>query len=199
MFIDKPIAGTLLDAIKIFDEAKAAGVPLFSCSSLRFGKTTQAVRGGSIGKVSQAETYSPATLEKTHPDLFWYGIHGVESLFAVMGTGCISVKRGTTADGKITVVGTWDGGRKGIFSENKGYGGKAVGEKGESGVGSYDGYDPLLFAAVHFFRTGIAPVSAEETLEIYAFMEAADESKRRNGAEVSLKEVMDKALAEARE
>ena len=198
VFIDKPIAGTLVDAIKIFDEAKAAGVPLFSSSSLRFGKSTQAVRGGSLGKVSQAETYSPASLEKTHPDLFWYGIHGVESLFTVMGTGCISVKRGTTADGKITVTGTWDGGRKGTFSENKGYGGKAVGEKGESAVGTYDGYDPLLFAAVHFFRTGIAPVSAEETLEIYAFMEAADESKRRNGAEVALKEVMEKALTEAR-
>jgi predicted dehydrogenase len=198
VFIDKPIAGTLVDAIKIFDEAKAAGVPLFSSSSLRFGKSTQAVRGGSLGKVSQAETYSPASLEKTHPDLFWYGIHGVESLFTVMGTGCISVKRGTTADGKITVTGTWDGGRKGTFSENKGYGGKAVGEKGESAVGTYDGYDPLLFAAVHFFRTGIAPVSAEETLEIYAFMEAADESKRRNGAEVALKEVMKKALTEAR-
>jgi hypothetical protein len=198
VFIDKPIAGTLVDAIKIFDEAKAAGVPLFSSSSLRFGKTTQAVRGGSLGKVIQAETYSPASLEKTHPDLFWYGIHGVESLFTVMGPGCISVKRGTTADGKISVTGTWDGGRKGTFSENKGYGGKAVGEKGESAVGTYDGYDPLLFAAVHFFRTGIAPVSTEETLEIYAFMEAADESKRRNGAEVSLKEVMGKALAEAR-
>ena len=198
VFIDKPIAGTLVDAIKIFDEAKAAGVPLFSSSSLRFGKTTQAVRGGSLGKVSQVETYSPASLEKTHPDLFWYGVHGVESLFTVMGTGCISVKRGTTADGKITVTGTWDGGRKGTFSENKGYGGKAIGEKGESAVGSYDGYDPLLFAAVHFFRTGIVPVSAEETLEIYAFMEAADESKRRNGDEVTLKEVMDKALAEAR-
>ena len=198
VFIDKPIAGTLVDAIKIFDEAKAAGVPLFSSSSLRFGKSTQAVRGGSLGKVSQAETYSPASLEKTHPDLFWYGIHGVESLVTVMGTGCISVKRGTTADGKITVTGIWDGGRKGTFSENKGYGGKAVGEKGESAVGTYDGYDPLLFAAVHFFRTGIAPVSAEETLEIYAFMEAADESKRRNGAEVALKEVMEKALTEAR-
>lgn len=198
VFIDKPIAGTLVDAIKIFDEAKAAGVPLFSSSSLRFGKTTQAVRGGSLGKVRQAETYSPASLEKTHPDLFWYGIHGVESLFTVMGTGCVSVKRGTTDDGKITVTGTWDGGRKGTFSENKGYGGKAFGDKGESAVGTYDGYDPLLFAAVHFFRTGIAPVSTEETLEIYAFMEAADESKRRNGAEVTLKEVMDKALAEAR-
>lgn len=198
VFIDKPIAGTLVDAIKIFDAAKKASIPVFSSSSLRFGKGTQAVRGGSIGKVKQAETTSPASLEATHPDLFWYGIHGVESLFNVMGTGCQSVKRGTTADGKITVTGTWEGGRTGTFTEAKGYGGKAVGEKGEAAIGTYDGYDPLLFSAVHFFRTGVAPVTPEETLEIYAFMEAADESKRRNGAEVTIKEVMDKALAEAR-
>ncbi len=198
VFIDKPIAGTLVDAIKIFDASKKASIPVFSSSSLRFGKGTQAVRGGSIGAVKQAETTSPASLEEHHPDLFWYGIHGVESLFTVMGTGCKSVKRGTTADGKITVTGTWSGGRTGTFTEAKSYGGKAIGEKGEAAIGTYDGYDPLLFSAVHFFRTGIAPVSPEETLEIYAYMEAADESKRRNGAEVTLKEVMDKALAEAR-
>lgn len=203
VFIDKPIAGTLVDAIKIFDAAKKASIPVFSSSSLRFGKDTQAVRGGSIGKVKQAETKSPASLEPTHPDLFWYGIHGAESLFTVMGTGCQSVKRGTTADGKITVTGTWEGGRTGTFTEASAtdkppYTGKAVGEKGEAPVGSYNGYDPLLFSAVHFFRTGVAPVTPEETLEIYAFMEAADESKRRNGAEVTIKEVMDKAQAEAR-
>lgn len=196
-FIDKPIAGTLVDAIKIFDEAKEAGVPIFSSSSLRFGKLTQAVRGGSVGKVKSAETSSPASLEKTHPDLFWYGIHGVESLFTVMGTGCQSVKRGTTADGKIEVSGTWEGGRTGVFRESKTYGVKAIGEKGESEVGKFDGYEPLLHEIVKFFRTGIAPVKPEETLEIYAFMEAADESKRRSGAEVSLKEVMEKAKAEA--
>lgn len=197
VFIDKPIAGTLVDAIKIFDEAKAAGVPIFSSSSLRFGKAVQEVRKGSIGKVKSAETTSPASLEPHHPDLFWYGIHGVESLFTVMGTGCVSLKRGSTADGKITVTGTWEGGRTGTFTEAKGYTGKAIGEKGEATIGSYDGYAPLLFAAIHFFRTGIAPVEAKETLEIYAFMEAADESKRQNGAEVTLKQVMDKALAEA--
>ena len=197
VFIDKPVAGTLVDAIKIYQESKAAGVPVFSSSSLRFGKNTQAVRGGSIGKVKEATTFSPASLEATHPDLFWYGIHGVESLFTVMGTGCQSVKRDTNAEGKIRVTGTWEGGRKGVFYENKGYGGKALGDKGEADVGSYDGYDPLLYSAVHFFRTGVAPVTPEETLEIYAFMEAADESKRRNGAEVTLKEVMDKALAAA--
>ena len=193
VYIDKPVAGSLSDAIKIFDAAKKAGVPIFSSSSLRFGKNTQTVRAGSLGKVASAETFSPASLEKTHPDLFWYGIHGVESLFTVMGTGCQSVKRSQTSDGKIEVTGTWSGGRKGVFRENKGYGGKAVGEKGEVEVGKYDGYDPLLFAIVQFFRNGIAPVSPEETLEIYAFMEAADESKRRGGAEVTLAEVMEKA------
>lgn len=197
VFIDKPIAGTLVDAVKIFAEAKAAGIPVFSSSSLRFGKNTQAVRGGSIGMVKRAETFSPASLEPTHPDLFWYGIHGVESLFTVMGTGCQSVRRDTTPEGKIRVTGTWAGGRTGVYYENKGYGGKASGDKGEADVGAYDGYDPLLFAAVQFFRNGVAPVSPEETLEIYAFMEAADESKRRNGAEVTLKEVMDKARAAA--
>jgi predicted dehydrogenase len=198
VFIDKPIAASLADTIRIFDEAKAAGVPIFSSSSLRFGTTTQEVRAGSIGKVKSAETMSPVSLEPTHPDLFWYGIHGVESLFTVMGTGCQSVKRGTTANGEIEVIGTWDGGRTGTFRESKEkkYGGKAVGEKGEAEIGKYDGYDPLLVAAIEMFRSGKAPVSPEETIEIYAFMEAADESKRRNGAEVTLKEVMDKARAE---
>lgn len=196
VFIDKPIAGSLADAIRIFNEAKAAGVPVFSSSSLRYGKNTQAVRGGSIGAVKSAETFSPAHIEATHPDLFWYGIHGVESLFTVMGTGCESVTRDTTTNGMIRVTGKWSGGRTGVFGEGKGYGGKAVGEKGESPVGQFDGYEPLLVEVVKFFRSGVAPVSPDETLEIYAFMAAADESKRRGGAEVSLNEVMEKARAE---
>lgn len=201
VFIDKPIAGSLADTIRILDAAKKAGVPLFCSSSLRFGKGTQAVRNGSVGKVKSAETFSPAHLEATHPDLYWYGVHGCESLFTVMGTGCEKVKRGTTEDGKIEVTGTWQGGRVGIFREENGkdrkaYGGKAVGETGEAPIGTYDGYDVLLFEIVKMFRTGKVPVSAEETTELYAFMEAADESKRRGGAEVSIKEVLDKARAE---
>ncbi len=189
LFIDKPIAGSLKDAIKIFREVKKAGVPVFSSSSLRYGKNSQAARAGSLGKIQSAETHSPASLEKTHPDLFWYGIHGVESLFTVMGTGCESVVR-TSVDGKIVVTGKWKGGRTGVFREGKGYGGKAKGDKGEGAVGSYDGYRPLVVEIVKFFRTRKPPVNSEETLEIYAFMEAADESKRQNGAEVLLESVM---------
>jgi hypothetical protein len=196
-FIDKPIAGSLTDAVAIFEAAKKFKVPVFSSSSLRFGKNTLAVRGGSIGKVTRCETTSPASLEKTHPDLFWYGIHGVESLFTVMGTGCVSVKRGTTPEGKIEVIGDWGNGRVGIYREGKGYEGKAVGEKGEAAVGSYDGYEPLLFSVLKFARSGEPPVNEAETLEIYAFMEAADESKRQNGASITLESVMKKARDEA--
>ncbi len=203
VFIDKPIAGSLADTIRILEEAEAAKVPLFCSSSLRFGAATLAVRDGSIGKVTFAETHSPAHLEKTHPDLYWYGIHGVESLFTVMGTGAVSAQRGQTGDGLIQVTGQWEGGRTGIFREanqtdRKGYGGQARGEKGESPVGAFDGYDPLLVAVVEFFKTGKPPVTADETLEIYAFMEAADESRRRDGAVVTLKEVIERARGEGR-
>ena len=195
LYIDKPVGGTLRDALEIFRLAEAAGVPLFTSSSLRFAKSTLAVRAGSIGKVESAETTSPAHLNEHHPDLYWYGVHGCESLFTVMGTGCESAQRRATADGKIEVIGRWQGGRTGIFRESASYGGVARGEKGEAPVGAFDGYAPLVVEIVKFFRTRHSPVPAAETIELFAFMEAADESKRQGGKAVPLTEVMEKARA----
>ena len=189
LFIDKPLAGSLRDGSEIFRLARAAGVPVFSASSLRYARKTQAVHHGSIGLVTNAVTGSPAHLEPHHPDLFWYGIHGVESLFTVMGPGCESVRRADVPQGGIVVTGTWPGGRVGTFREDKGYVGEAQGLAGRSEVGAYDGYAPLIVEVVRFFETGKAPVAPEVTLEILAFMEAADLSKHRGGAAVSLAEV----------
>ena len=202
VFIDKPIGGSLADVIRIQEAAKKAGVVYFCSSSLRFAASTQAVAQGSIGKVKTAYTTSPASLEAHHPDLYRYGVHGCESLFAVMGTGGISVKRDKSAAGMIQVTGNWGDGRVGTYREAdrkaKGgpYAGKAIGEKGEADIGKFDGYEVLLQAVVKMFRTGQPQVSAEETLELYTFMEAADESKRQNGAEVKLADVLAKARAE---
>jgi hypothetical protein len=193
VFIDKPLAGSLADAVAIYAEARHAGVPIFSSSSLRYGEDTLAARRGALGEVTQCETHSPASHEPTHSDLYWYGIHGVESLFTVMGTGCTHV-RWSREDGKLKVVGQWENGRIGIFRESKGYGGQAVGKERSGPVGSYDGYRPLVVEIVKFFRTKMPPVSGQETLEIYAFMTAAEKSKRLNGAQVAIADV----LAEAR-
>jgi hypothetical protein len=200
VFVDKPVAGSLADAVAIYEAAKYYNVPLFSSSSLRFGKGNLAVRGGSIGEVVGCDAYSPCSLEPTHPDFFWYGIHGVESLFTCMGAGCETVVRVAAPDMDVA-VGTWKGGRIGTFrgmrTGRAGYGGTAFGTTGVASIGQSDGYRPLLVEVVKFFRTGAPPVSAEETLEIYAFMEAADESKRRGGVPVSLESVLAAARAEA--
>jgi len=200
LFIDKPIAGSLADAVAIFEASRKYHVPLFCSSSLRFGKETLAARNGKIGKILRCETTSPCHLEKTHPDLYWYGIHGVESLFTVMGTGCKSVRRTLSTPTEDVVIGTWEGGRTGTFRgtrPNGGYVGTAYGSNGTLKIGQYEGYRPLVVEIAKFFKTGVPPVSEEETLEVYAFMSAADESKRKQGAEVTLESVLAPARVEA--
>lgn len=196
VFIDKPVAGSLEDAVCIYEVAQHYKVPVFSSSSLRFMEDAQAARNGSCGKVLGCDTFSPCSLEPTHPDLFWYGIHGIEILFTVMGPGCQTVNRSSTADADV-VMGTWDGGRVGTFrgmrSGKSGYGGNVFGTDKFMPLGNFQGYDPLLVAIGKFFATGQPPVSATETLEIYAFMEAADESKRQGGATISVPATLEKA------
>lgn len=185
-FVDKPVAGSLSDAIKMFEVSKETKVPFFTSSALRFSKTNQAARAGEYGKVKSAWATSPASVESTHPLLYWYGIHGVESLFTVMGSGCQKVVC-ERVDGKIVARGTWSDGRVGEFREGSGYVGKVTTDKGEFDVGNFDGYKPLVVEIVKFFRSGEVPVTPEESLEIYAFMSAAEESLKNGGKEVSLK------------
>jgi hypothetical protein len=174
---------------------------VFSSSSLRYAEAAQAIRGGKLGRVLGADTASPCSLEATHPDLFWYGIHGVETLYTVMGPGCQKVVRVHTRNADV-VVGTWADGRIGTFRGMRagrgGYGGTVYGEKASEALGASGGYRPLVVQIARFFQTRVPPVDAKETLELCAFMEAADESKRRGGVPVAIKDVMDKATAEAR-
>jgi len=195
VYVDKPLAAILTDVVAIFKVSRKYKVPMFSCSPLRYVKEAQDIREGKVvGKVLGANTYGPAPIQKSHADLFWDGIHAVESLYTVMGgTGCKTVTRTFTDDADV-VVGNWENGRIGVFrgvrKGRSGFGGTAFGDKGIASIGVFNGYRPLVVAIVEFFRSGIAPVSEEETIEIYAFMEAADESKRIAGAPVSLSDVL---------
>lgn len=201
LFVDKPMAASLSDAMAIFDAADKYGVPVFSASSLRYIKGMQEVKEGSAGKILGAETFSPAALEQTHPDLFWYGIHGVETLFTAMGPGCKSVVRLHTPDTDV-VVGTWSDGRIGSFrglrAGKREYGGTIYGEKANVRLGAYNGYNPLLEEIIRFFQTKTVPFPREETLEILAFMEAADLSKKKGGIPVSMDAVMEKAAKKSK-
>jgi len=142
------------------------------------------------------DAFSPCSLEEHHPDLYWYGVHGVEILFTIMGPGCETVRRTQTRDSEF-VVGVWKDGRigtyRGIRSGKADYGALVYGTKGIAPSGRYTGYGHLIDEIVKFFTTGKVPVPPEETIEIFAFMSAADESRARGGAAVSLASVIEKA------
>jgi predicted dehydrogenase len=196
IFVDKPAAGSLADLLAIYRIADETKTPVFSSSSLRFAKDIQAAAvDKSIGDMIGCETSSPMSIEKHHPDLFWYGIHGVESLFTIMGPGCESVTR-VDSPLSTVVVGKWNDGRLGSYrGERKGYyyAFTVYGTKGALQGKTTGGYDQAVFEICKFFTTGQPPVAREETIEIYAYMEAADESKRLGGKPASLKDVIQKA------
>src|SRR5215468_9211416 len=196
VFIDKPFAASYADAREIVRMSRESGTPFFSSSSLRFADDLQAMkRDEKLGALIGAFTYGPAPTEPHHPDLFWYGIHAVEMLYTLMGRGCESVTR-VHADGVDVISGKWKDGRvgtmRGIRDGKQDYGAIAFGAKSNlaTPASMKSDYRNLLVEIVKFFQTGAPPVPPEETLEIMAFMEAADLSKARGGAPVTLKEIM---------
>jgi hypothetical protein len=202
VFIDKPVAGSLADVLRIYQLAAERKVPCFSSSSLRFGPAMAAARSQrKTGQIIGVDAFGPCSLEEHHPDLYWYGVHGVEILYTLMGTGCEKVTRAHTP-GTDLVTGVWKDGRIGTFRgirAGKGdYGATVFGSKRNvTGAGS-SGYEPLVVEICKFFRTGQPPVSAEETIEMFAFMEAADESKRQGGVPITLASVLARARSEVR-
>lgn len=200
MFIDKPIAASLADAMLIFDAAKKYNNPVFSASSLRYITGAKEVRGGRSGKILGVDAYGDCYIEPNHPDLFYYGIHGMEILYALMGTGCKSVSR-THLEKTDMVVGVWNNDRIGSYRGTRSgtgdMGATVFCEKAIEILNKSDGYDPLWVNVIGFFDTGVIPVSPEETLEEFAFMEAADESKLKGGASVSIASIMERARQKA--
>jgi predicted dehydrogenase len=194
VFIDKPLAAGLDDARRIVALSKETRTPFLSTSSVRFHPEIPAMReNASVGRIKKVEATYVLNKIEFHPDLYYYGIHGVEALYAVMGTGCVSLTRQMDGEADVTTC-TWKDGRLGVYRGLP----KAdpaqpliriVGEKGAAQtVGAADSLTASRIIA-EFFHTGRSPVDVAQTLEVFEFMTAAQLSKERGGAEVSLAEL----------
>jgi len=213
VYVGRPLAASLADAVEIFRLAKEHKTPIFSCSQHRFSPGFIGMRNHpEVGKVLGADVYGGCPREPHHPDLFWHAVHGVETLYTIMGPGCASVTRASTEVADV-VTGTWADGRVGVYRGLRQgapkYSAVVFGDKGVSPAGVYGhgvpvkgvapttdkymGYEATAAEIAKFFKTGTPPVSAEETIEVFAFMEAAEESKRLGGAPVKLETVLAKA------
>jgi predicted dehydrogenase len=191
LFIDKPLAATLEDAREIARLAKEAGVAWFSSSSLRYGAIGATMK---FSDATGAATWGPGPFEPHHYlDLSWYAIHPVEVLYTLLGPGCETVSRTSGPDADV-VVGRWKDGRIGTVRAIRPYSdygavvfrAKEVVESHPKAAEAAD-YRPLVREMVKFFQTGKPPVANEETLEMFAFMDAAQRSKEQGGRPVALR------------
>lgn len=190
VFIDKPLTTSTVEAKEIFELSEKTNTPVFSASSLRYASGVAELGAGE--HVLGCEAFGPMAILDDFPGLFWYGIHSAEVLFSKMGTDCkeVTVTRTEQAD---VVTGVWKDGRVGTlygyrFQGMNGFGATVFTDKGvHQGValGTPPWYALLLKEILKFFRTGISPIANEETLEIIAFLEAANTS-RETGEAVTL-------------
>lgn len=191
VFIDKPLSASYEEATRIAALGRETGTPWFSSSSLRFLPAYQIAKSGEgTGKIHGVEASGPASLEPTNPGFFWYGIHAVESLYTLMGPGCEKVTMISTENYDLA-VGVWKDSRigsvRGLRAGAEIYSLLVFGEKGAEFIPAGNvSYIPLLGQIMEFFRTGKIPVSNEETLEIMAFIDAAERSRKQGGVPVKL-------------
>lgn len=194
VYIDKPFAAGLADAKAMVKLIKEKRLPCFSCSSLRFDSAFQGVvaeKAEKFGKIVGVDATSPAHLEKTNPGLFWYGIHGVEILYTLMGPGCKSVSSTATAEGDLS-IGIWPEGRlgslRGVRAGKAGFGATILSEKAPPTYvpAKNDFYAGLIKAMIQFFNTKQPPVAIDETLEMCAFIDAALKSADQDCDDIKL-------------
>lgn len=189
VFIDKPLASTLEDARAIAKVAKENNVRWFSASSLRFSEGIPALR---LEGLNGVVAWGPGPMEEHHQlDLTWYGIHTVEILYTLMGQGCVEVTRTFAPDADV-VTGKWRDGRLGTIRVHRPYstfGATAFSPKliKSSEKDFYSGYQGLLKEIVAFFQGGKAPVDEAETMEMFAFMDAAQRSRQAGGVPTALR------------
>lgn len=186
VYVDKPLATTLAEARAIAGIAVQTHTPLMSTSSLRYAAGIAGLLGPEE-QVLSCEAFGPAPILEDYPGLFWYGIHSAEILFAYMGTGCKAVRCISHPDADL-LIGEWTDGRLGLMRGTRLKAnpfGCVVHTGSEARCGVAQSTPPyyflLLEQVVRFFQTGVSPVDIQETLEIIAFLEAADNSKAAGG------------------
>ena len=192
-YVDKPFTCSVADARALVDLGAEHNVPLFSSSSLRYGLEVQQLKAdaGEVGRIVGAMTYSPAALHPENSGLFHYGIHGVEVLYTLMGSGCEEVWCVYEAGAEV-IVGRWNDERIGSFRGTRegahAYGFTAWCEKEvrNSSIDASFIYRELLKKIVSMFESGQAPLDSEETVEIVAFIEAAAKSAQCQGRRTPL-------------
>jgi len=177
VYIDKPMTTDYAEAVALFDLAERHDTPVMSCSALRFAVELEAARGEleRIGRLSSIVSVGPG-------DWYYYGVHAVEVLGVVAGTGATWVHRHAMEDRDITVI-DYDTGPSAVVETLRDaayvFHLTAYGADGWTSVEVVDFngfYTNTMREVVRMVETGTSPLGREQTLEVLAILEAGNRS-----------------------
>jgi predicted dehydrogenase len=183
LFVDKPLAGSMEDAEAMAALAEEKGVPVMSCSSLRFAEAFRhALRTPDVGALAGLDLHGPMPTEPQLPGLFWYGVHTAEMMIAALGRDFGAV-RALHTDGQDVVVAEWSGGRLGVLrgkrGENTRFGGQLHFERDSVSfrvdpAKDRPFYASLLAEMIPFFQGKQNAAPIDEALAVMRYMDAAN-------------------------
>lgn len=186
IFIDKPFSLSSQVARDMIRLAEVYQTPVMSTSALRYAEgLTSILQQTDKGKVIGADCFGPMEMQATQPGFFWYGIHTVEMLFAILGRGAQSVMTFSNEEHDV-ITASWADGRIGTIRGNRQgnpqFGAVIHFEHGSEFVAIHAQQKPycasLLEQIIAFFQDGAPRVPLQETQEIIRLIEAANESQR---------------------
>lgn len=209
LFISRPLASSPEDAVAILKLAAETKTPCWASSQHRFSTGFSGMRNHpEVGKVLGCDVYGGWAIDAPEADQFTRPLHSIETMYAIMGPGVASVTCTSTPTAEL-ITATWKDGRVGTYRGiKKGavkYSATVFGDKGVAPAGIYGhgvpvkgivptddkyvGYEGLAIEMAKFLKGGPPAVSAAETLEIFALMQAAEVSKAQHSAVVELKDL----------
>lgn len=195
VFVDKPLAHNLTDALAIAELGRQTNTNWFSSSALRYQPVLSEIRSVLADDIRGCDVFGPVKAAIGHDELAWYGIHSLEALFTLLGPRCERVSFLRT-DSTDLVTGVWSDGRIGTFRGLREslrytqYGLTVVGKDQVVQKPLTWDYDGLVSEMAGFFRTGIPPVANDVTLRIMAFISAAQQSLQQGGRFVAIDDVI---------
>jgi predicted dehydrogenase len=191
VFIDKPFTTSLADAKAIFDLADKNKMPVMSCSSLRYadGLTAMLEKGSDV---IGCDAFGPMDIISQLPGYFWYGVHVVEIMQRIMGSGCKQVTV-TKSDDFDLLAALWSDDRvatmRGIRHSHHKFGVTLHRKDDFDFVNLQQNkrawYANMLDAILRTLPQGKSDVKPEDTLEVIRIIEAANQS-RESGKTVAL-------------
>lgn len=194
VFVDKPMATNVVD-LRQFVQWHKTGATILSTSGMRYAPEMRLSdeQRTQLGDLRWVTSFTCKTWER-------YGIHALEAVEPLLGTGFVTVQAHSDAGGDVMHLTHQSGVRITIGALHDAYGSFGAvhlyGTKGQLPLHLTDTYNAFrgqLVAFIDMLKTGTRPLPFDETVELMAVIIAGRLSREQNGTIIHIADILSEA------